>query len=162
MSIYKKWRAQLVYKLSWFKSSLFVATNKTANSSDNTDWPLLCPPFCPPAVEGEGQGRILQRFPEKDREDSPFPQGVELVSPVPVYLSGLKKKLVPVRVRTVLLSGLQVLLVTTVNKLNNSIKSRSTVNFYYFSSLTDLFWCRFQLFLVKFTLFFDAVFWLPL
>uniref|UniRef100_A0A669BHM0 SET binding factor 1 n=1 Tax=Oreochromis niloticus TaxID=8128 RepID=A0A669BHM0_ORENI len=27
---------------------------------------------------GEGQGRILQRFPEKDWEDSPFPQGVEL------------------------------------------------------------------------------------
>uniref|UniRef100_A0A669C5Z6 SET binding factor 1 n=1 Tax=Oreochromis niloticus TaxID=8128 RepID=A0A669C5Z6_ORENI len=26
----------------------------------------------------EGQGRILQRFPEKDWEDSPFPQGVEL------------------------------------------------------------------------------------
>ncbi|KAI4790600.1 hypothetical protein KUCAC02_034526, partial [Chaenocephalus aceratus] len=31
------------------------------------------------AVEGEGQGRILQRFPEKDWEDSPFPQGVELL-----------------------------------------------------------------------------------
>lgn len=31
-------------------------------------------------MEGEGQGRILQRFPEKDWEDSPFPQGVELVS----------------------------------------------------------------------------------
>uniref|UniRef100_A0A3Q2WBJ7 SET binding factor 1 n=1 Tax=Haplochromis burtoni TaxID=8153 RepID=A0A3Q2WBJ7_HAPBU len=29
-------------------------------------------------LEGEGQGRILQRFPEKDWEDSPFPQGVEL------------------------------------------------------------------------------------
>ncbi|XP_069376154.1 myotubularin-related protein 5 isoform X10 [Paralichthys olivaceus] len=29
-------------------------------------------------VEGEGQGRILQRFPEKDWEDSPFPQGIEL------------------------------------------------------------------------------------
>uniref|UniRef100_A0A8C3B0N2 SET binding factor 1 n=1 Tax=Cyclopterus lumpus TaxID=8103 RepID=A0A8C3B0N2_CYCLU len=27
---------------------------------------------------GEGQGRILQRFPEKDWEDSPFPQGIEL------------------------------------------------------------------------------------
>uniref|UniRef100_H3CDS5 UDENN domain-containing protein n=1 Tax=Tetraodon nigroviridis TaxID=99883 RepID=H3CDS5_TETNG len=26
----------------------------------------------------EGQGRILQRFPEKDWEDSPFPQGIEL------------------------------------------------------------------------------------
>ncbi|XP_036375739.1 myotubularin-related protein 5-like isoform X2 [Megalops cyprinoides] len=26
----------------------------------------------------EGQGRILQRFPEKDWEDNPFPQGVEL------------------------------------------------------------------------------------
>ncbi|XP_055367536.1 myotubularin-related protein 5 isoform X2 [Betta splendens] len=29
-------------------------------------------------AEGEGQGRILQRFPEKDWEDSPFPQGTEL------------------------------------------------------------------------------------
>ncbi|XP_029350760.1 myotubularin-related protein 5 isoform X3 [Echeneis naucrates] len=29
-------------------------------------------------VEGEGQGRIFQRFPEKDWEDSPFPQGIEL------------------------------------------------------------------------------------
>uniref|UniRef100_A0A3Q3GVL5 SET binding factor 1 n=1 Tax=Labrus bergylta TaxID=56723 RepID=A0A3Q3GVL5_9LABR len=29
-------------------------------------------------MEGEGQGRILQRFPEKDWEDSPFPQGIEL------------------------------------------------------------------------------------
>ncbi|XP_028304416.1 myotubularin-related protein 5 isoform X2 [Gouania willdenowi] len=28
--------------------------------------------------EGEGQGCILQRFPEKDWEDSPFPQGIEL------------------------------------------------------------------------------------
>ena len=28
----------------------------------------------------EGQGRILQRFPEKDWEDNPFPQGIELVS----------------------------------------------------------------------------------
>ncbi|XP_031415031.2 myotubularin-related protein 5, partial [Clupea harengus] len=27
---------------------------------------------------GEGQGRILQRFPEKDWEDNPFPQGIEL------------------------------------------------------------------------------------
>ncbi|KAF5897194.1 myotubularin-related protein 5 isoform X5, partial [Clarias magur] len=32
------------------------------------------------AVDGgsEGQGRILQRFPEKDWEDNPFPQGIEL------------------------------------------------------------------------------------
>lgn len=29
----------------------------------------------------EGQGRIHQRFPEKDWEDNPFPQGLELVSP---------------------------------------------------------------------------------
>uniref|UniRef100_A0A8D0D9G4 SET binding factor 1 n=1 Tax=Sander lucioperca TaxID=283035 RepID=A0A8D0D9G4_SANLU len=29
-------------------------------------------------VVGEGLGRILQRFPEKDWEDSPFPQGIEL------------------------------------------------------------------------------------
>ncbi|GAB1299725.1 Myotubularin-related protein 5 [Apodemus speciosus] len=27
---------------------------------------------------GEGQGQILQRFPEKDWEDNPFPQGIEL------------------------------------------------------------------------------------
>lgn len=31
---------------------------------------------------GEGQGQILQRFPEKDWEDNPFPQGIELVSGV--------------------------------------------------------------------------------
>lgn len=31
---------------------------------------------------GEGQGQILQRFPEKDWEDNPFPQGIELVSEV--------------------------------------------------------------------------------
>ncbi|XP_055963058.1 myotubularin-related protein 5 isoform X2 [Sorex fumeus] len=31
-----------------------------------------------PRGSGEGQGQILQRFPEKDWEDSPFPQGVEL------------------------------------------------------------------------------------
>lgn len=29
---------------------------------------------------GEGQGQILQRFPEKDWVDNPFPQGIELVS----------------------------------------------------------------------------------
>lgn len=28
---------------------------------------------------GIGQGKILQRFPEKDWEDNPFPQGIELV-----------------------------------------------------------------------------------
>ncbi|OPJ71463.1 hypothetical protein AV530_014853 [Patagioenas fasciata monilis] len=27
---------------------------------------------------GDGQGQILQRFPEKDWEDNPFPQGIEL------------------------------------------------------------------------------------
>ncbi|XP_029442613.1 myotubularin-related protein 5-like [Rhinatrema bivittatum] len=27
---------------------------------------------------GEGQGQIVQRFPEKDWEDNPFPQGIEL------------------------------------------------------------------------------------
>lgn len=32
---------------------------------------------------GEGQGQILQRFPEKDWEDNPFPQGIELVSREP-------------------------------------------------------------------------------
>uniref|UniRef100_A0A8C3QU99 SET binding factor 1 n=1 Tax=Cyanoderma ruficeps TaxID=181631 RepID=A0A8C3QU99_9PASS len=33
-----------------------------------------------PAVagSGDGQGQILQRFPEKDWEDNPFPQGIEL------------------------------------------------------------------------------------
>uniref|UniRef100_A0A672NNF4 Myotubularin-related protein 5-like n=1 Tax=Sinocyclocheilus grahami TaxID=75366 RepID=A0A672NNF4_SINGR len=30
------------------------------------------------AYSSEGQGRILQRFPEKDWEDNPFPQGLEL------------------------------------------------------------------------------------
>nr|XP_021543162.1 myotubularin-related protein 5 isoform X3 [Neomonachus schauinslandi] len=30
------------------------------------------------AGSGEGQGHILQRFPEKDWEDNPFPQGIEL------------------------------------------------------------------------------------
>lgn len=33
-----------------------------------------------PAGSGDGQGQILQRFPEKDWEDNPFPQGIELVS----------------------------------------------------------------------------------
>lgn len=33
-----------------------------------------------PRGSGEGQGQILQRFPEKDWEDNPFPQGIELVS----------------------------------------------------------------------------------
>jgi len=31
-----------------------------------------------PRGSGEGQGHILQRFPEKDWEDNPFPQGIEL------------------------------------------------------------------------------------
>uniref|UniRef100_A0A7N8XJ28 SET binding factor 1 n=1 Tax=Mastacembelus armatus TaxID=205130 RepID=A0A7N8XJ28_9TELE len=39
----------------------------------------MYPSVCVSAVEGEGQGRILQRFPEKDWEDSPFPQGIELL-----------------------------------------------------------------------------------
>ncbi|KFO62246.1 Myotubularin-related protein 5, partial [Corvus brachyrhynchos] len=30
------------------------------------------------AGSGDGQGQILQRFPEKDWEDNPFPQGIEL------------------------------------------------------------------------------------
>uniref|UniRef100_A0A8C3AWJ1 SET binding factor 1 n=1 Tax=Cyclopterus lumpus TaxID=8103 RepID=A0A8C3AWJ1_CYCLU len=42
----------------------------------------LCHCDEPGPVEGEGQGRILQRFPEKDWEDSPFPQGIELASEV--------------------------------------------------------------------------------
>lgn len=42
-----------------------------------------CLPSNPPLVSagsGDGQGQILQRFPEKDWEDNPFPQGIELVS----------------------------------------------------------------------------------
>uniref|UniRef100_A0A8B9VV65 Myotubularin-related protein 5 n=1 Tax=Anas zonorhyncha TaxID=75864 RepID=A0A8B9VV65_9AVES len=35
------------------------------------------PPLLP-AGSGDGQGQILQRFPEKDWEDNPFPQGIEL------------------------------------------------------------------------------------
>uniref|UniRef100_W5NJH7 SET binding factor 1 n=1 Tax=Lepisosteus oculatus TaxID=7918 RepID=W5NJH7_LEPOC len=35
-------------------------------------------PFPVPAGSSDGQGRILQRFPEKDWEDNPFPQGIEL------------------------------------------------------------------------------------
>uniref|UniRef100_A0A8B9ZGG9 SET binding factor 1 n=1 Tax=Anas platyrhynchos TaxID=8839 RepID=A0A8B9ZGG9_ANAPL len=34
------------------------------------------PPLLP-AGSGDGQGQILQRFPEKDWEDNPFPQGIE-------------------------------------------------------------------------------------
>lgn len=40
------------------------------------------PPLLP-AGSGDGQGQILQRFPEKDWEDNPFPQGIELVSVLP-------------------------------------------------------------------------------
>lgn len=29
---------------------------------------------------GAGLGKIIQRFPQKDWDDTPFPQGVELVS----------------------------------------------------------------------------------
>uniref|UniRef100_A0A8C1UP93 SET binding factor 1 n=1 Tax=Cyprinus carpio TaxID=7962 RepID=A0A8C1UP93_CYPCA len=38
----------------------------------------LCFSLCFCVGGGEGQGRILQRFPEKDWEDNPFPQGLEL------------------------------------------------------------------------------------
>lgn len=51
--------------------------------------------LCLCTVEGEGQGRILQRFPEKDWEDSPFPQGVELVSHVSVWQFNLSKLALP-------------------------------------------------------------------
>ncbi|KAF0883201.1 MTMR5 protein, partial [Crocuta crocuta] len=38
-----------------------------------------CPDYLLLSVgSGEGQGHILQRFPEKDWEDNPFPQGIEL------------------------------------------------------------------------------------
>uniref|UniRef100_A0A8C2W233 SET binding factor 1 n=1 Tax=Chinchilla lanigera TaxID=34839 RepID=A0A8C2W233_CHILA len=43
--------------------------------------PLFLPPPAASWQElgsGEGQGQILQRFPEKDWEDNPFPQGIEL------------------------------------------------------------------------------------
>uniref|UniRef100_A0A6Q2ZNE6 SET binding factor 1 n=1 Tax=Esox lucius TaxID=8010 RepID=A0A6Q2ZNE6_ESOLU len=41
--------------------------------------PYLFSGIKPDAFRGsEGQGRILQRFPEKDWEDNPFPQGIEL------------------------------------------------------------------------------------
>nr|XP_012644986.1 myotubularin-related protein 5 isoform X3 [Microcebus murinus] len=40
------------------------------------DW-CRCPGG-PCRGSGEGQGQILQRFPEKDWEDNPFPQGIEL------------------------------------------------------------------------------------
>lgn len=55
---------------------------RTQRSLFKGTWTDLCTrPFpCLSTVEGEGQGRILQRFPEKDWEDSPFPQGIELVS----------------------------------------------------------------------------------
>ncbi|XP_040346395.1 myotubularin-related protein 5 isoform X1 [Herpailurus yagouaroundi] len=36
------------------------------------------PPVWDVSGSGEGQGQILQRFPEKDWEDNPFPQGIEL------------------------------------------------------------------------------------
>lgn len=65
--------------LIWLRKSLFKETNKTTNIVNYMEWPLFVP-VCLSAVEGEGQGRILQRFPEKDWEDSPFPQGIELVS----------------------------------------------------------------------------------
>ncbi|ELK18020.1 Myotubularin-related protein 13 [Pteropus alecto] len=29
---------------------------------------------------GAGLGKIIQRFPQKDWDDTPFPQGIELVS----------------------------------------------------------------------------------
>lgn len=32
------------------------------------------------AGPAEGLGKIIQRFPQKDWEDTPFPQGIELVS----------------------------------------------------------------------------------
>jgi len=32
------------------------------------------------AVGGQGRGKILQRFPEKDWDNCPFTQGIELVS----------------------------------------------------------------------------------
>uniref|UniRef100_A0AAQ6ALL4 SET binding factor 1 n=1 Tax=Amphiprion ocellaris TaxID=80972 RepID=A0AAQ6ALL4_AMPOC len=47
----------------------------TARVLDHTNVQFCVGPHFP---LGEGQGRILQRFPEKDWEDSPFPQGIEL------------------------------------------------------------------------------------
>lgn len=71
---------------------LLVETSRQQLAVRNVLRPLdlsLC--LC--TVEGEGQGRILQRFPEKDWEDSPFPQGVELVSHVSVILGGRTRQL---------------------------------------------------------------------
>uniref|UniRef100_A0A671Y556 SET binding factor 1 n=1 Tax=Sparus aurata TaxID=8175 RepID=A0A671Y556_SPAAU len=48
---------------------------KLIKASDAVALYRLCISY---VMEGEGQGRILQRFPEKDWEDSPFPQGIEL------------------------------------------------------------------------------------
>lgn len=78
MPTYTWWNMRRRNKKQQFKS-LFKETNKTTNNVNYMKWPLFVP-VCLSAVEGEGQGRILQRFPEKDWEDSPFPQGIELVS----------------------------------------------------------------------------------
>uniref|UniRef100_A0A4W6EHL8 SET binding factor 1 n=1 Tax=Lates calcarifer TaxID=8187 RepID=A0A4W6EHL8_LATCA len=56
-----------------------IRRNKqTTNNLNEKEMNSVCVPVCVSTVEGEGQGRILQRFPEKDWEDSPFPQGIEL------------------------------------------------------------------------------------
>lgn len=36
----------------------------------------------------EGLGKIIQRFPQKDWDDTPFPQGIELVSFFLTYTVG--------------------------------------------------------------------------
>uniref|UniRef100_A0A4X2K3S2 SET binding factor 1 n=1 Tax=Vombatus ursinus TaxID=29139 RepID=A0A4X2K3S2_VOMUR len=57
--------------LTSFKSQVARGCSGWVCVSDR--WPLV------PTGSGEGHGQILQRFPEKDWEDNPFPQGIELV-----------------------------------------------------------------------------------
>lgn len=44
---------------------------------------------------GEGSGKIIQRFPKKDRDGTAFPQGVEMVSAVlrVQYMTSVKRNL---------------------------------------------------------------------
>ncbi len=66
------------YSLEKLKGAYLKKQLETITWTDLCILPLSIS-LCLSAVEGEGQGRILQRFPEKDWEDSPFPQGIELV-----------------------------------------------------------------------------------
>lgn len=72
-----KRRKRSVTVLMWVER-IISRDKQPTNNRHNVDWPLYFISVF--TVEGEGQGRIIQRFPEKDWEDSPFPQGIELVS----------------------------------------------------------------------------------